>query len=304
MTAVVAVHSTVLQTPQLSPPASGDFLRYFPNNQTWRNVSFSPTFASIYEQPVTNNGADKARFENIWQNASTVLTVTANGSSAYRFDQYLITGTNVPTTDNPTIYVQAGTTIGFDLSYDAAGDNPFKIQTTAGVDVSDGILEVTSRNVYTDFTQDGAYGGTLYWKVPASYTGNYKYQCTTHSGMTGIIVVEAVDGGVVSDYRAKIVEGETENALSLVNQLKVYQTKYIPEMSGHEEKVFDSLIAHELQEVIPYAVIGEKNAVWDNGLPDYQKVNYQKLVPIMISAIQDLSDQVEDLKIQIEILRG
>ena len=288
----------------IESPASGDFLRYFPNNQTWRNVSFSPTFASIYEQPVTNNGADKARFENIWQNASTVLTVTANGSSAYRFDQYLITGTNVPTTDNPTIYVQAGTTIGFDLSYDAAGDNPFKIQTTAGVDVSDGILEVTSRNVYTDFTQDGAYGGTLYWKVPASYTGNYKYQCTTHSGMTGIIVVEAVDGGVVSDYRAKIVEGETENALSLVNQLKVYQTKYIPEMSEHEDKVFDSLIAHELQEVIPYAVIGEKNAVWDNGLPDYQKVNYQKLVPIMISAIQDLSDQVEDLKIQIEILRG
>jgi len=42
----------------------------------------------------------------------------------------------------------------------------------------------------------------------------------------------------------------------------------------------------------------------DNGLPDYQKVNYQKLVPIMISAIQDLSNQVEDLKIQIEILRG
>jgi len=184
----------------IESPASGDFLRYFPNNQTWRNVSFSPTFASIYEQPVTNqpvtnNGADKARFENIWQNASTVLTVTANGSSAYRFDQYLITGTNVPTTDNPTIYVQAGTTIGFDLSYDAAGDNPFKIQTTAGVDVSDGILEVTSRNVYTDFTQGGAYGGTLYWKVPASYTGNYKYQCTTHSGMTGTIVVEAVDGG-------------------------------------------------------------------------------------------------------------
>ena len=110
--------------------------------------------------------------------------------------------------------------------------------------------------------------------------------------------------GVVSDYRAKIVEGETENALSLVNQLKVYQTKYIPEMSEHEDKIFDSLIAHELQEVIPYAVIGEKNAVWDNGLPNYQKVNYQKLVPIMISAIQDLSDQVEDLKIQIEILRG
>jgi len=177
-------------------PANGDFLRYFPTGGgTWQNVSFSPSFASIYDQPVTNNGADKARFENIWQNASTVLTVTANGSSAYRFDQYLITGTNVPTTDNPTIYVQAGTTIGFDLSYDAAGDNPFKIQTTAGVDVSDGILEVTSRNVYTDFTQGGAYGGTLYWKVPASYTGNYKYQCTTHSGMTGTIVVEAVDGG-------------------------------------------------------------------------------------------------------------
>jgi plastocyanin len=162
----------------------GDILRYFSSNQTWRNVSLSPNYSSIAEQPATN----KSLFENIWQNASTVLTVTANGSSAYRFDQY-------STTDNPTIYVKAGTTIGFDLSYDGGGSHPFKIQTSGGADVSEGILEVTDGNAYTDFTQGGAYGGTLYWKVPASFTGNYKYQCTVHGGMTGTIVVEAAAGG-------------------------------------------------------------------------------------------------------------
>jgi len=168
----------------ITSATDGDILRYFSSNQTWRNVSLSPNYSSIAEQPATN----KSLFENIWQNASTVLTVTANGSSAYRFDQY-------STTDNPTIYVKAGTTIGFDLSYDAGGSHPFKIQTSVGVDVSEGILEVTDGNAYTDFTQGGAYGGTLYWKVPASFTGNYKYQCTVHGGMTGTIVVEAAAGG-------------------------------------------------------------------------------------------------------------
>ena len=112
---------------------------------------------------------------------------------------------------------------------------------------------------------------------------------------TSAAVKDYVDGAV-SDHRAKIVHGETHDALSLVNQLKVYQTEYVKEVGALEEGIFDSLIAHEVQEIVPYVVLGEKDAVHRDGKPNYQKINYQKLVPILITAIQELSRQIEELR--------
>jgi hypothetical protein len=52
--------------------------------------------------------------------AITRLNVTANGITAYRFDQY-------GTTDDPTIYAINATTIAFNLA-GLAGSHPFLIQ--------------------------------------------------------------------------------------------------------------------------------------------------------------------------------
>ena len=181
-----SVAMTDITDTTITNPQSGDILTYFPNDSTWRNVTFTPSFADIDQQPA--GSADKALFENIFENASTVLTVSANGTSAYRFDQY-------GTTDNPTIYVKAGTTIGFDLSYDTGGTHPFKIQTSGGVDYNDGLVALQEGSKYEGSNAQGTYAGTLFWKVPASISGNYKYVCSSHSGMTGTIVVEAAAGG-------------------------------------------------------------------------------------------------------------
>lgn len=190
----------------ISNPQAGDILTYFSNDQTWRNVTFTPSYSDIDQQPTIVG--DRALFENSFKNAATVLTVSANGSSAYRFDQY-------GTTDNPTIYVKAGTTVGFDLSYDSGGTHPFKIQTSGGVDVSEGIFELQDNIVYTDFTQGGSYNGTLFWKIPASFSGNYKYICTSHGGMTGTIVVEAAAGGGSGGLSTRTTK--TTTATSLAN---------------------------------------------------------------------------------------
>jgi hypothetical protein len=50
------------------------------------------------------------------------------------------------------------------------------------------------------------------------------------------------------------------------------------------------VLAHELQEVIPYAVTGVKN---DEKM---QSVDYSKLVPILVKAIQELKQELETLK--------
>lgn len=169
----------------ITNPAGGDVLEYFPNDSTWRNVPNTPSYWSISEQP--SNNSDKALFENSFLNATTVLKVTHNGSSSYRFDQY-------GTADNPTIYAKAGTTIGFDLT-DAGGVvHPFVIQTAGGVDYDTGLVALDSGNYYTGSDANAGIGGTTFWKIPANISGNYRYICQAHASMVGTIVIEPAAG--------------------------------------------------------------------------------------------------------------
>lgn len=116
--------------------------------------------------------------------AITRLAVTANGSSAYRFDQY-------STTDNPTIYAISGTTIAFDLS-NGLGSHPFVIR-YSGADYSTGLTHVTTAGVVTTgaSAQDKT-SGTLYWKIPASISGSYGYLCRNHGSMVGTITIKDI----------------------------------------------------------------------------------------------------------------
>ena len=116
--------------------------------------------------------------------AITRLVVTANSTSAYRFDQY-------STTDNPTIYAISGTTIAFDLS-NGLGSHPFVIR-YSGADYSTGLTHVTTGGtVTTGASAQDKTSGTLYWKIPYGISGDYGYLCRNHGGMVGIITVKAI----------------------------------------------------------------------------------------------------------------
>lgn len=113
--------------------------------------------------------------------AITMLTVSNNGASAYRFDQY-------GTTDNPTLYAINGTTIAFRLT---ASGHPFLIQTPAGVNYNIGLFHVSTVGVVsTGASAQGKDSGTLYWKIPTDISGGYRYQCGSHVSMVGLITVK------------------------------------------------------------------------------------------------------------------
>jgi hypothetical protein len=115
--------------------------------------------------------------------AITRLDVTANGATAYRFDQY-------GTTDDPTIYAINGTTIAFNLA-GLAGSHPFLIQTGAGAPYDTGLVHVTTAGVVTTGSAaQGMTSGTLYWKIPEAISGGYRYQCGSHAGMVGSISIK------------------------------------------------------------------------------------------------------------------
>jgi hypothetical protein len=89
---------------------------------------------------------------------------------------------------------------------------------------------------------------------------------------------------IVSDYRLK-TDLKDFNGLNLLNKIKTYDFAWKIDKS----RMF-GVLAHELQEVVNYAVLGNKNA------ENPQQVDYSKLVPIMIKAIQELKQQIDTLK--------
>jgi len=114
--------------------------------------------------------------------AITKLNVTANGVSAYRFDQY-------GATDDPTIYAINATTIAFNLT--GAGSHPFLIQDNTGTNYNTGLVHVTTAGMVTTGSDaQGKTSGTLYWKIPDSISGNYRYQCGSHASMVGTITIK------------------------------------------------------------------------------------------------------------------
>lgn len=161
----------------------------------------STTFAALTEV----NAAD-LDVHDIAVQAKTTFAVTANGSTAYRFD---INGT----TDNPTVYVRAGETIAFDLT-GLGGSHPFQIQTSGNVAFDTGLIHVADNGTKTTGSSaQGKTAGTLYWKVPASISGTYEYQCTAHAGMNGNIEIEAAAGGSSLQSRTTV----TGTTASLAN---------------------------------------------------------------------------------------
>jgi len=111
----------------------------------------------------------------------TRLNVTNSGSSAFLIDQY--------TGNNPTIHINAGETIAFNLNVTG---HPFMIRVASGsTNYNTGLTHVsTSGTVSTNSSAQGQVTGTLYWKVPFELTGNnYVYQCSVHAGMVGTISI-------------------------------------------------------------------------------------------------------------------
>ena len=87
-----------------------------------------------------------------------------------------------------------------------------------------------------------------------------------------------------SDYRVK-EDFKPVSGLNKVSQINVYDFKF----KDLDERM-DGVIAHELQEILPYAVHGEKDGV------KYQSVDYSKIVPILIQSIKELKTELDTLK--------
>jgi hypothetical protein len=89
---------------------------------------------------------------------------------------------------------------------------------------------------------------------------------------------------ITSDYRLK-QDFKDYDGLNLISKIKTYDYQW----KNDKSRMF-GVIAHELQEILPYAVNGEKDG------KDMQGVDYSKIVPILIKSIQELESRIKQLE--------
>lgn len=89
-----------------------------------------------------------------------------------------------------------------------------------------------------------------------------------------------------SDYRMKNDHGPITEALERLRQLRPRRLSWKDDPVG---EVWDGFFAHEVAEVVPYAVDGEKDAVDDDGEIVAQQLDMDRLVPLLAAAVIELS---------------
>jgi hypothetical protein len=102
-----------------------------------------------------------------------------------------------------------------------------------------------------------------------------------------------------SDYRLKENVAPMTGALNKVAQLKPVTYKW--KVDGSASQGF---IAHELAEVVPDCVTGEKDAVDAEGNPVYQGIDTSFLVATLTAAIQELKAELDATKAEVAALKG
>jgi len=95
-----------------------------------------------------------------------------------------------------------------------------------------------------------------------------------------------------SDYRLKENIVPISESLSRLNQLKPSRFNFIEEPG----KVVDGFIAHEVQDIVPEAIVGEKDEVDEEGGIVPQGIDQAKLVPLLVAAVQELEARVKELE--------
>ena len=132
-------------------------------------TTFSGSGASLTNLPVADSDIQVA------------YTVTANGSSAYRFAGNGV----VSTADDPDLYLIRGQKYRF--INNSGGSHPFQIREASG-----------GTAYSTGVTNNGASSGNIDFAPTYDSPAQLVYQCTSHSGMVGNIYLRDAAGGNIN----------------------------------------------------------------------------------------------------------
>ena len=179
----------------------------------------------------------------------------------------------------------------FGAAAPTAENELYSFQGVTGATSTLSMFAVTAAGQYPIRTWNSATSGTRQHLLFMDGLGTARGSITTDGSSTSF--------NTTSDYRLKenveLLTGATER----LSQIPVHRFNFI----GSDATV-DGFIAHEVQAVIPEAVVGTKDEVDDDGNPVYQGIDQSKLVPLLTAALQEAIARIETLETEVAALKN
>lgn len=166
-----------------------------------------------------------------------------------------------------------------------------QLNSQSGGDVLVNSTSTSSGAKFNVFFSDATHNGQVIRETTGNASVTYlifNSNGTQTGSISRVGSTAAVLYNTSSDYRLKEDLQEIKG-LEKIAKIKVYDFKW----KGTEERM-DGVLAHELQEILPYAVSGKKDEIEKDETIKSQGVDYSKIVPILVKAIQELSAQVQE----------
>ena len=102
-----------------------------------------------------------------------------------------------------------------------------------------------------------------------------------------------------SDARIKTVKEEFKEGLNVIKAIKPVRFVYNEKAPFKSNEVQIGIIAQDLEQIAPYMV----NKTTHEGITDLREVNTQAYVFLLINAVKEQQQQIEELKKEIELLK-
>ena len=231
-------------------------------------------------------------------NLTTYNNGTNNGSTVYAFKHGLYYGS----TENAAIAFYRGpSSVGGFMAFTTDNGTERMRITSAGTLLINKTTNVANQNGW-DLSAAGFMTGTCNFSSTNEMIvlnqrdglGTTKVDFRNGQVSRGNITwtSSATSFNTSSDYRLKENVVEMTGALDRVSQLKPSRFNFIADSNT----TVDGFLAHEVQEIVPEAITGEKDAIDKDGNPDYQGIDQSKLVPLLVAAIQELKAEIDELK--------
>ena len=267
------------------------------------------------------NGPEKVRIDssgNVGIGTSSPTTYSLAGThldvSSATASQYAFIHANTPSvkaffaSDDGSLVSALYTYSNHPLKFGTNNTERMRINNDGDIRIGISSAAITGTECYTFSNRQEGNNLALYTTGNASFysidmwnlVGGTCNQVLFRSGGSGTAVGSITSTGntatqynTSSDYRLKENIQPLANGLERLQQLKPVQFDW--KSSGETSEGF---IAHEVQEVFPEAVSGEKDG------EDMQGMDYGRITPLLVKAIQEQQVLIEQLQAEVALLKG
>jgi len=165
------------------------------------------------------------------------------------------------------------------------------------------VSTATGEQFAVDAGTAGGHGGVFASDTSGGYSCVYVKSGTNVNNLVSFYRTTSLVGQITtngsttsyntsSDYRLKENVVDLTGATDRLKQLNPVRFNFIADADA----TVDGFLAHEVQDIVPEAITGTKDAVDDDGNPVYQGIDQSKLVPLLVATIQELEARIAALE--------